>query len=249
MVRDYRAQADRLRLLPKYRAVAVASRHMADEFRRHGVPADRLHVVPPPAPPEPAADPDPPADRPMTGELLVMARLAGSKGVRHAVAALGPAARRLGRPLRLTVTGDGPDRGRLEALARRLGADVRFAGWVSPDERDRLIRAADLLVVPSTWPEPFGLVGLEAGCAGVPAVAFAVGGVTDWLTPGVSGELAPADPPTADGLADSIVRALRSAEHWSALRRGAWESARRFTLGAYLDGVEKVLRAAVGPPP
>ena len=68
---------------------------------------------------------------------------------------------------------------------------------------------ADLLVVPSLWPEPFGLVGLEAARHRLPVAAFAVGGIPDWLRPGVNGYLAPGDPPTPGGLADAIIACLR----------------------------------------
>ena len=111
------------------------------------------------------------------------------------------------------------------------------------------MRCCDLLAVPSLWPEPFGLVGLEAGCVGLPSVGFAVGGIPDWLIPGETGELAPGDPPTAEGLADAVVRALADPIHLGRLRRGAWEMSRRFTLTKHLDILEPVLAlAAEGPP-
>ena len=106
------------------------------------------------------------------------------------------------------------------------------------------MREADLLAVPSVWPEPFGLVGIEAGCVGLPAVAFAVGGIPDWLIPGKSGELAPGDPPTADGLALAIVRALADPTPLQRLRIGAWEVARTFRPGRHLDELERILDAA-----
>ncbi len=108
------------------------------------------------------------------------------------------------------------------------------------------MRGADLLAVPSVWPEPFGLVGLEAGCVGLPAVAFAVGGISDWLRPGVSGELAPGDPPTIAGLADAIGRALADLDHHARLRYGAWTVAQSFTQPAHLAGLERILEQIAG---
>src|SRR5262249_13522358 len=102
----------------------------------------------------------------------------------------------------------------------------------------------DLLVVPSVWPEPFGLVGIEAGCVGLPAVGFAVGGIPDWLLPGVSGESAPGEKPDAGQLADALVRALVDDEHLQRLRVGAWETARRFTREAHRDRLTPILEAA-----
>src|SRR5207248_7749720 len=115
------------------------------------------------------------------------------KGGHHLIEALPRAAAALGRRLTLVVAGDGPEEARLEALARRRGVPAEFRGWVTAAEREALTRGVDLLAVPSLWPEPFGLVGIEAGCVGVPAAAYAAGGIPDWLTPGAAGEAAPGD--------------------------------------------------------
>ena len=60
---------------------------------------------------------------------------------------------------------------------------VASPGWLNGDERWRALAEATLLAIPSSWPEPFGLVGLEAGALGIPAVAFDVGGIREWLRP------------------------------------------------------------------
>ena len=106
------------------------------------------------------------------------------------------------------------------------------------------MRSADLLAVPSVWPEPFGLVGVEAGCVGLPAVAYAVGGISAWLRPGESGELAPADPPTAPGLAKAIVRVLADVAYWRQLSAGAWEMARNYTREGHVSHIDEILNLA-----
>jgi glycosyltransferase involved in cell wall biosynthesis len=126
-------------------------------------------------------------------------------------------------------------------LAREFQVRAEFTGWLGSAEKLELLRQSDLLAVPSLWPEPFGLVGIEAGCVGLPAVGFAVGGIPDWLIPGYSGELAPADPPTVEGLAEAIVRALSDPTGHAKLSRGAWEVARRFTLASHLAKLEPIL--------
>ena len=239
MVKQFRRQSECNARLPRFERILVASRHMQREFLKHGVNPDRLHLVPLPNTGVP--DPNPPSTRVPGGNLLFAGRLTELKGASLLIQALPAAARKLARPLRLVIAGDGPERNRLEGLARRLGVDVDFAGWVDHDERVKLMRAADLLVVPSVWPEPFGLVGIEAGCLGLPSVAFAVGGIPDWLIPGESGESAPGDTPCADSLAPAIDRALADVEHYQNLRRGAWETARQFTLADHLAKLEPLL--------
>ncbi len=247
MLRQYRHQQRRRAQLPRYRAVFVASRHMREEYIRHGVAADRLHLLPL-FPPGEVPDPAPPPERPTRGRVLLVGRLTDVKGGHLLVPALRHAAERLQRPLTLVVAGDGPERARLEAWAGRLQVTAEFHRWVGADCRRRLMRGADVLAVPSVWPEPFGLVGLEAACVGLPAVAFAVGGIPDWLRAGKSGELAPGDPPTVAGLADALIRALADPAYHARLRAGAWETASEFTLTRHVDRLERLLRDAVEIP-
>jgi glycosyltransferase involved in cell wall biosynthesis len=94
------------------------------------------------------------------------------------------------------------------------------------------------------WPEPFGLVGLEAGAFGVPAVAYDVGGIGEWLTEGVNGWLAPGDPPAVDGLAALLARAAAHPADLAALRPGALAAARRMSLAAHVERLERILAAA-----
>ncbi|HUR56026.1 MAG TPA: glycosyltransferase family 4 protein [Gemmataceae bacterium] len=242
-VRRYRTERARLRSMKACRAVVVASRHMAAEMVRNGVRADRVHHVPL-FPTGATPDPVPPAPRPFSGRVLFVGRLTALKGLNHLLDALPRAAASLGRPLTLVVAGDGPDRAKLEAAARRAGVRAEFLGWVSSDRRDAEMRAADLLAVPSVWPEPFGLVGVEAGCVGLPAVGYAVGGIPDWLEPGVSGESAPGDRPDPRELAAAIVRALADPDHWQRLRVGAWETARRFSPEAHMERLLPILQNA-----
>jgi glycosyltransferase involved in cell wall biosynthesis len=239
----FELQSKRQSVLAEYQAVLVASRHMYREYEKHGVAKDRLHLVPLPTG-DSVPDAEPPRPRPLRDRVLFIGRLMDVKGASYLLRAIQLAAEKLGRAVSLTIAGDGPERTTLEDQARRLGQDVKFVGWVDSLRRSELIREADLVAVPSLWPEPFGLVGIEAGCLGVPAVGFAVGGITDWLIPGQSGELAPAAPPTAEGLSDAIRRALADPVHHQKLRIGAWEVARQFTFQRHLSLLEGVLSAA-----
>lgn len=66
----------------------------------------------------------------------------------------------------LVVAGDG-EPAEVRALKRQASAEVQWAGWMEPG---RFFDAIDVLVVPSVWPEPFGLVVVEAARAGVPVL-------------------------------------------------------------------------------
>lgn len=240
---QYRRQRQRAAALAGCRSLAVASRHMAAELQRqlaHRAPP--IAVLPFPllqarAPELPRRD-DPPR------RLLMLSRLTRAKGGAALLQAAALAQPRLAARLEITIAGDGPELPLLRSLAWRKHLDVHFPGWVLPMHRAELLANADLLVVPSLWPEPFGLVGLEAQAQAVPAVAFDLGGIPEWLRPGITGELAPAHPPKPEALAEALVRALGDRAHWQALRRQAWEHAGECQIGPHLDRVEAMLPGA-----
>jgi glycosyltransferase involved in cell wall biosynthesis len=244
MAKLYRRNATRLELLRRYRLIVTHSAHLCAEYTKHGLQPYRV-PYPVRSFPGPIARSAEPAWR-----LLFVGRMDFLKGGRTLLDALPRAQAVLDRPLRVTFAGDGPERGDWERYAARLGADfpevrIAFTGWVDGVRLAEQLDSADLLVVPSLWPEPFGMVGPEAGNRGVPSAAFAVGGIVDWLTDGVNGHLAPGDPPTAAGLADAIVECLRDLDHYAQLRRGAVEQAQQFTMPRHLRALCDLLERAV----
>jgi glycosyltransferase involved in cell wall biosynthesis len=121
---------------------------------------------------------------------------------------------------------------------------VDFPGWLRQEDLGALMTTSDLLVVPSLWPEPFGAVGPAAGQHSVPAAAFAVGGIQQWLADGVTGHLAPADPPTSTGLARAIAQCLEDPQHYADLRQGARQMAGTFTMARHLPQLVRALERA-----
>ena len=147
--------------------------------------------------------------------LLFAGRMEAMKGGMVLLDALPQIVHASGCPVHLTFAGDGIERSSWEARARALTAEtpglvIDFTGWVPAEQIRALLLETDLLVLPSVWPEPFGSIGPEAAGHGVPAAAFDVGGVSQWLRDGVTGHLALADPPSVDGLAKAVIRCLES---------------------------------------
>jgi glycosyltransferase involved in cell wall biosynthesis len=106
------------------------------------------------------------------------------------------------------ICGDGWQLDAMRRLARRLGVldRMRFTGWLGPEELARELAGASVVVMPSLWPEPFGLVGIEALAAGRPVIASATGGVLDWLADGVNGLLVrPGDAPALAGALNELL--------------------------------------------
>lgn len=232
MWREYRRQTARHDLLDDYAAIVTLSSHMREEYVRHGLSATQVYTVGD-APPVRGESGDGARPVPLAIEkpdgawrLICAGRMDELKGGSYLIDALPMVVQTLGLPVHLTMAGDGPARARWERRAAwhrdresRIGID--FPGWLDHEQLDERLRAADLLVLPSVWPEPFGLIGLEAMRHAVPVAAFAVGGVPDWLRPGVNGYLADGDPPTSHGLATAIAACLESRQTHAELRRGA----------------------------
>ena len=249
MARDFRRQSDRLALLSSYRAIVTLSTHMQQEYERHGLHPTLMRGAIEAGPVSDIA-PAPTGDR--EWRLLFVGRMDNLKGGIFLIDALPLAARELKRTLSLTFAGDGPARASWSTRAAALGSRdsqlrIEFAGWLDREEVDRRMAAADLLVLPSVWPEPFGLVGLEAGHRRLPVAAFDVGGISEWLRPGVNGHLAPGDPPTTQGLAEAIVACLRDRQTHDKLRDGAASVAAEFGVDEHIRALLETLRAATVP--
>ncbi|MDQ7781102.1 MAG: glycosyltransferase family 4 protein [Planctomycetota bacterium] len=138
----------------------------------------------------------------------------------------------------LIVAGDGPERPRLQELARSLGieAKTRFLGM----RRDlsRVLACLDVFVLPSLY-EGFGLVILEAMAAGAPVIATRVGGVPEIVEDGVTGLLVPAAHPGA--LADAIWKVASDKSFARALADRAGSHVRRhFNMASMIDTVENL---------
>jgi len=247
MARMYNVQTARLATLARCAAVVTLSAHMRDEMLRQGLSAERLHVIPPFVVAREAATSSRAADE--TTHLLFLGRLEPLKGVPRLLDALPMVATALARPVSLTIAGDGADRRALEDHARRVETrqplvSVRFTGWQEAEGRDRLLAETDAIVVPSLWPEPFGLVGLEAAVAGVPAVAFATGGIVDWLKDDATGTLATAEGARPQALADAIVRCVGNPDVRARLARGAREFAAGWTIDRHVTSLDALLAQA-----
>ncbi len=248
LMRLYRVQSARLDHLRRAAALVTLSEHMRTEFVAHGIAPERVVTLrPPPLPPVEASPVSPPAAPPY--RLLFVGRLEFLKGCHVLIEALPEVAARIG-PVELTVVGDGADRERCAGLVRRIAGaastDVRFTGWLPPDHVADAMGQSHLLVLPSVWPEPFGLVGLEAAQHGLPTAAFATGGIPEWLQDGVSGHLAAADPPTSSGLASAIASCLADRAHYESLRAGAHTIASAVNAEAHVTQLLDVLHRARG---
>ena len=240
MLQLYRQQSQRLDTMRRYRALIANSDYVARDLMKHGLSSHRVYY--------PLLAPlQVPASVPVIHDeirLVFAARMTSLKGGQYLLAALRDVQHRLQKRIQLTMAGDGPDRASWEQTANAIRSEsirIDFPGWLGAADLGNTLAASHLLVYPSIWPEPFGLSGLEAGLYGVPSVAFAVGGIPEWLHDGVNGHLAPVG---VQPLSDAIVRCLSDSQHYQQLRAGASRRAQEYTLDAHLSKLVPILERA-----
>jgi glycogen(starch) synthase len=224
------------------RAVAVSEALGVSAAQAYPAARAKLSVIRN-ALPFPAIAPAPlPFDPPV---VLCLGRLSAEKGFDVALEAFANVhAASPGR--RLWIAGNGPERKTLEAQAESLGIGhhVEFTGWIEPWRVPDLLNRATIVLMPSKWAEPFGLVALQAGQMGRPVIATATGGLPEIVDDGETGLLVPVG--DVDAVAGALRQLLASPE--SALAMGRQARVRtqdRFSFERLLDAYEEAYRDAI----
>jgi glycosyltransferase involved in cell wall biosynthesis len=119
------------------------------------------------------------------GYLAFLGRISPEKGPDRAISI----AKRLGRKLKIAAKVDQADRAYFEDVVEPLLDHplVEFVGEIGDAEKSTFLGGADALLFPIDWPEPFGLVMIEAMACGTPVIAFECGSVPEIIEPGLTG--------------------------------------------------------------
>jgi glycosyltransferase involved in cell wall biosynthesis len=179
--------------------------------------------------------------RPRDRELVFLGRLVSDKGLDLLIEALG-GLRREGLAPRLTVIGNGPEEAAMRnlATARGVAEQIDFAGQRTGPELAELLNAHQIMVAPSRWPEPFGIVALEGIGCGCVVVGSEGGGLREAI--GTCGLTFPNG--SVEGLKDALRRLLLEPALVERLRLNRTLHLERFEVGAiarkYLDLFEEV---------
>lgn len=165
------------------------------------------------------------------GYLAFLGRIAPEKGVRQAI----EIAQRAGLPLKIAAKVEGPDSAYFEEVIRPLlgGSGIEFLGEISERDKGAFLGGARALLFPIDWPEPFGLVAIEALACGTPVVAIPLGAVPEILEHGVDAQIGW----TID---DLVLGVQRIDEIDRRACRRTFE--RRFTVGRMGDEYEALYR-------
>jgi glycosyltransferase involved in cell wall biosynthesis len=207
--------------LGEARRVFATSHNVADRLRRHnGIEAEVL-PHPPQSLPYREAEPE--------GFVLSVNRLDRAKRIDLLIEAV-----KRDPSLRVVITGEGPDRGRLEQLASGLNGQVRFAGRVDGDELADLY-ARSLAVYYAPFDEDFGMVPYEAFLSGKPVVtALDAGGPLEIVRDRETGVVVA---PDAAAVAEACAYLAAHVDEAKAWGRAGRAIAERITWDACVDAL------------
>ncbi len=162
------------------------------------------------------------------GYLAFLGRIAPEKGADRAIAI----AKRAGLPLRIAAKIDFADQGYFDNCIKPLlkrSVTTEYIGEIGEAEKAAFLGNARALLFPIDWPEPFGLVMIEAMACGTPVIAFNRGSVAEVIEHGVTGYIV-----------ETIEEAIEATDRVASLDRSRIRSTfeRRFSAEAMAIGYE-----------
>jgi glycosyltransferase involved in cell wall biosynthesis len=121
--------------------------------------------------------------------LAFLGRTSPEKGLDQAI----EIAQRVGMPLKIAAKIDKVDQDYFDACIRPLlnSPDIEFLGEIGYPGKNKFLGEAAALLFPICWPEPFGIVMIEAMACGTPVIAYPFGSVPEVVKDGVSGYIVP----------------------------------------------------------
>ena len=170
--------------------------------------------------------------------LCFVGRVAPEKGIVEAI----EIAKAAGRPLKIAakVAAGGVEREYYDEVfapaLKAAGSSVEYLGELSQEERDQLFAESYAALMPGSWPEPFGLVAIEALACGTPVIARPTGALPEIVREGIDGFF-------GDDVGAMASRVDRVADlDRRAIRRSVIE---RFSVERMTDGYEAIYRERI----
>lgn len=216
-----------------FHAISESTR---DDLARRGIPASDVRVILPGVDTE-WLRPDAATPRAQSPTFIYVGRLRRYKGIDTVLRAMA-SMRDSGVPVRLDIVGRGADEARLQKMVEsfKLRETVEFLGFVSEEEKRRLLRQAWAVVFPSAK-EGWGIVNVEAAACGTPAVASNSPGLRESVRDGETGIL------VSHGDHEKLAEALMRFVNDATLVEQLGNNARRFAETLSWDSAAEMTEA------
>lgn len=176
--------------------------------------------------------------------ILFVGRLVNEKGVMVLVRAIREIVS-VFPTLKLTIVGDGPVISTISEYIEKNNLEkyVILTKNVKHDAIYTYYENTDIVVVPSIYFEPLGIVAIEAMMAGRPVIASAAGGLVELVDDGITGTLV--EPGNVTQLADSIIRLLSDPKKLEAMGRAGLKKSEAFSATNYIDQTISTYKAVI----
>ena len=174
-----------------------------------------------------------------TKKILYVGRLSKEKGVEYLLKAMPLIIKEI-PTVHLDIVGDGDEKHRLEILTKELNLEksVAFIGSISHSEVEKYYKKANIVIVTSIWPEPFGLIGPEAMSVGRPVIGTKVGGIPEWLEDGKTGYLVePGDPKQ---ISEKVIKLFKNQKLLKMMGERAHIRVEKFSIEEYVKNLERL---------
>lgn len=181
--RSFSAMPKLFDVMTKFPSYVVLSDFMRDELVKNGIDKNKISLI------SPFVDIQETQNQPSYSKLKIL--FAGQHVASKGIHLLFESLTKMKNDFALDVLGKGARTPIYKALATQMHLEgkIKFHGFV--ENPQAFYQKADVVVFPSMWQEPFGLVGIEAMANSKPVVAFDVGGIRQWLEDGKNGILVP----------------------------------------------------------
>ncbi|MBI9093382.1 MAG: glycosyltransferase family 4 protein [Sphaerochaeta sp.] len=223
-------------------AFLVGSAYMQKELVRNGFDHRKIHVLPPCV----QSYPQTLQSLPLQPSILFVGQLIKGKGVDILLEAYALLLQKTGFSIPLHLIGQGNEEQALKAQVEDAPykALVQFHGWVAHEDLSRFYDNCTMVVVPSRWPEPFGMVGVEAMLRQRPVIGADVGGIPDWLKDGQNGFLVP--PNDSKALCDAMYSLVSDPQKAKSMGEiGKSKAEELFSYENYMHDLESLLEKKV----
>lgn len=207
--------------------------------KRHiemGIPEKLIHVIP-----HNLDGTQECSDLPEKGDVLFLGRLTEEKGLKLLLEAWN-AVDNQGRTLR--IVGKGEQLAELEQLVERKNiANVKFEGFVPKEKHPAIWSQCALIVAPSIWEEPFGMVVLEAWRQSRPILTTNIGSFPELIDDGINGWIGSDD---LEGFSKALQRAINDSDHYAQMGKKGNEKLRKeFNKKVWLGKWERVAKIVI----
>ncbi|NEQ49245.1 MAG: glycosyltransferase family 4 protein [Leptolyngbya sp. SIO3F4] len=185
---------------------------------------------------------------PLTAEIhsnqriLFVGRLVPEKGLSILIRALAQTLPHI----HLDIAGEGWMKPQLQTLAKQLSLEKRITwhGWCDSQKLEKLYQTCYAVIFPSLWPEPAGLITLEAYARFRPIIASNVGGIPEYIIPGKTGLLVP--PNSTVHLVEAISKLSTDLDLCQRLAsQGHTHYQNSFTIGHHVKSLEKIYESVI----